>query len=137
MTDESRSNPQFEIMVTEAMIESRDWDRKAGPFYRVNDMSKFFFGMSSSWLRLKMKPDKTHPSTWFTVNGKAMDFRRLDDSKSDSARVFWLSDVELMAYSLFAFESIDEERLGKILAIVRATADLYNLFGDEPQDPPE
>lgn len=137
MTDESRSNPQFEIMVTEAMIESRDWDRKAGPFYRVNDMSKFFFGMSSSWLRLKMKPDKTHPETWFTINGKAMDFRRLDDTKSDSARVFWLSDVELMAYSLFAFGAISEEKLGKILAIVRATADLYKLFGDEPQDPPE
>jgi hypothetical protein len=137
MTDESRSNPQFEIMVTEEMIAGRDWDRKAGPFYRVNDMAKFFFGMSSSWLRLKMKPDRLHPETWFTVNGKPMDFRRLDETKSDSARVFWLSDVELMAYSLFAFNSISEEKLGKILAIVRATADLYDLFGDEPQDPPE
>jgi hypothetical protein len=137
MTDETRPSAQFEIMVTEEMIENRDWDRKAGPFYRVNDMAKFFFGMSSSWLRLKMKPDRKHPDTWFTVNGKPMDFRRLDEGKSDSARVFWLSDVELMAYSLFAFGSIDSERLGKILAIVRATADLYGLFGDEPGDPPE
>jgi hypothetical protein len=137
MTDESRSNPRFEIMVTEEMIESRDWDRKAGPFYRVNDVAKVFFGMSSSWLRLKMKPDKNHPDTWFTVNGKPMDFRRLDDAKSDSARVFWLSDIELMAYSLYAFKWEDEKKLDKVLAIVRATADLYDLFGDEPQDPQE
>jgi hypothetical protein len=137
MTDETRSTTQFEVMVTEEMIEARDWDRKAGPFYRVNDMSKFFFGMSSSWLRLKMKPDKGHPDTWFQVNGRPMDFRRLDEDKPDSARVFWLSDVELMAYSLFALGSIGEEKLGKILAIVRATADLYDLFGEEPQEPPE
>jgi|HubBroStandDraft_2_1064218.scaffolds.fasta_scaffold25492_4 hypothetical protein len=137
MTDDTRSNPQFEIMVTEAMIENKDWDRKAGPFYRVNDVSKFFFGMSSSWLRLKMKPDRLHPDTWFTVNGKPMDFRRLDKDKVDSARVFWLSDIELMAYSLYAFGSIDEARLARILAIVRATADLYDLFDDEPGDPPE
>jgi len=124
-------------MVTEEMITSRDWDRRPGPFYRVNDVSKFFFGMSASWLRLKMKPDSKHPDTWFTVNGEPMEFRRLDENKTDSARVFWLSDVELMAYSLFAFGWEDRDRLDKILAVVRATADLYGLFGDEPEGPPE
>ena len=137
MTEESKPNFQVELMVTEKMIEDRDWERKPGPFYRVTEMAKIFFGMSASWLRLKMKPDKTHPDTWFTVNGKPMDFRRLDRDKIDSARVFWLSDVELMAYSLLAYGAIKEDRLNKILAIVRATADLYGLFGDEPQDPPE
>ena len=133
---ETNSGPQFTIMVTEEMISGRDWERKAGPFYRVNDVAKVFFGMSSSWLRLKMKPDKGHPDTWFTVNGKPMEFRRLDETKTDSARVFWLSDIEPMAYSLYALESIDERRLNEILDVVRATASLYRLFGGD-QEPPE
>jgi hypothetical protein len=136
MTDEEHGL-RTEIMVTEKMISERDWDRRPGPWYRVNDLAKFFFGMSASWLRLKMKPDKNHPDTWFTVNGKPMEFRRLDETKTDSARVFWLSDVELMAWSLFAFESIDRQRLDKILALVRATADLYGLLGEDPGEDPE
>lgn len=136
MTD-TEPNFQMEIMVTERMIAERDWERRPGPFYRVNDLAKFFFGMSASWLRLKMKPDKSHPDGWFVVDGKPMEFRRLDQDKTDSARVFWLSDVELMAYSLFVLGSIDRARLDKILTLVRATADLYGLFADEPQDPPE
>jgi hypothetical protein len=137
MSGELRVDGQFQIMVTEEMIRERDWDRKAGPFYRVNDVAKVFFGMSSSWLRLKMKPDGRHPDTWFTVNGKPMDFRRLDPGKEDSARVFWLSDIEPMAYSLFALGWEDRARLDKILAVVRATADLYGLFEFDAGDPPE
>jgi hypothetical protein len=136
-TEGTEPNFQVEIMVTEEMIASRDWDRKPGPFYRVNDVAKFFFGMSASWLRLKMKPDRGHPLTWFVVDDAPMEFRRLDEEKTDSARVFWLSDIELMAYSLYVFDSIDQERLDLILALVRLTGRLYNLFGDDPQDPPE
>jgi hypothetical protein len=123
--------PSF--MVTEAMFDARDWSRGQRPVYRVDEMAKFFFGMSASWLRLKLKADKEHPETWFVVRGKRMDFRRNDPDKGDSARVFILADVEPMAWSLFTFGAIDYIRLAQILRIVQAQAILYGLL-DVPDD---
>jgi hypothetical protein len=40
------------FMVTEEMIEGRDWARRQAPVYRVSEVAKVFFGMSESWLRL-------------------------------------------------------------------------------------
>jgi hypothetical protein len=115
-------------IVTEEMIMARDWHRKPGPFYRVIEASKFFFGMSPSWLRLKMKADVRHPMTWFVYDGRPMEFRRLDPDKSDSGRVFLLSDIEPMAYSLYRFDAIKEARFNKILGLIRDSADLYDLL---------
>jgi hypothetical protein len=124
--------PSF--MVTEAMIDERDWTRGQAPFFKVNTAAKFFFGMSDSWLRLKLKPDQEHPDTWFVLRGRRMDFRRSDPGKTDSSRVFTLADIEPMTYSLFTFGAIDATRLGKILRIVEAVAILYELLPPEPDE---
>ncbi len=126
--------PQDErtYMVTEAMLLSRNWRRRQAPFYRVEEMAKMFFAMSASWLRLKMSADPEHPETWFVRDGQRMQFRRSNPDKPDSARVFWLADVEPMAYSLHQFGAIDGARLARILTVVQAEAALYGLFDDPP-----
>jgi hypothetical protein len=122
-------------MVTEEMLHARNWYRRQGPFYRAEEVAKFFFGMSASWLRLKWSPDADHPETWFVQDGKRMVFRRSNPGKGVSARVFFLSDIEPMAYSLHRFGAISGARLARILTIVQAQAALYGLF-DEPVTTP-
>ena len=124
-----------DVIVTEAMLETRNWHRLQAPFYRVEEVAKFFFGMSASWLRLHLTPDSDHPQTWFVKNGAQMEFRRSNPSKADSSRVFWLSDIQPMAESLHAFGKISNIRLSKILVLVQAEADLYKLFDDPPDGP--
>ena len=121
-------------MVTEAMIVSRDWRRKQAPFYSVHEVAKVYFAMSSSWLRLKLNPEPGRPEgSFLDEHGKAMQFRRRDPDKSDSARVFTLADVERMAYSLWELGDIDSVRLTQILNLVKCEAELYRLF-DEPAE---
>lgn len=122
-------------MVTEAMLLGRDWHRRQAPFYRVEEVSKTFFAMSASWLRLKMATDAEHPETWFVRSGERMRFRRSKPEKPDSARVFTLADIEPMAYSLHDFGAIDAARLSRILNVVQAEAQLYGLFDDPPVGP--
>jgi hypothetical protein len=121
-------------MVTDAMMLARNWHRRQMPTYRVEEVAKFFFGMSASWLRLKLTTDKEHPDTWFVFNGKRMEFRRKVTGRV-TARVFWLSDIEKMAYSLREFDdNFDAARLARVLRVVEAEASLYGLF-DEDGDP--
>jgi len=126
------------FMVTEAMIDERDWGRGQIPAYRVSEVATFFFGMSESWLRLKLRADKDHPSTWFTtLSGERMDFRRKDPDKSDSERVFLLSDIERMAWSLYRFGAFERQggakRVAQILRVVEAQAVLYGLLVPEEE----
>jgi hypothetical protein len=123
-------------MVTEEMIDGRDW-RGQAPVYRVSEVANFYFAMSESWLRLKMRADKDHPDTWFVKNGHRMDFRRKDPDNSGSERVFTLADIEPMVYSLFRFGAIDGQRVGQILRIVEAVAHLYGLLTPSGEDSPE
>lgn len=116
------------FMVTEEMIDSRDWGRSQAPEYRVSEVAKVFFGMSESWLRLKLRPDDDHPETWFVLRGSRMDFRRKDPGRWDSERVFLLSDIEPMAWSLRRFGAISAIRFAQILRIVEAEAHLYDLL---------
>jgi hypothetical protein len=97
-------------IVTDAMMLARSWHRRQMPTYRVEEVAKVFFGMSASWLRLKLNPDKEHPDTWFTIDGNRMEFRRRE-GKSTTARIFWLSDIEKMAYSLRDFGAISPAQL--------------------------
>lgn len=119
------------FMVTEAMIDERDWGRSQIPAYRVSEVATVFFAMSESWLRLKLRDDKDHPNTWFTApDGERIDFRRKDPDKSDSERVFLLSDIERMAWSLRRLRGISAIRLAHVLRVVEAQAYLYNLLGE-------
>lgn len=124
-------------IVTEATIVGRNWRRKAVPTYSVHEVAKTFFGMSSSWVRLKLNPDENHPNTWFThENGDRIEFRRRTPKttgKTDPARLFLLSDIEPMARSLFRFAAIDGRRLALILKVVKAEADLFGLLEEERQ----
>lgn len=125
-------------LVPEATIVGRDWHRHQSPRYRVDECAKLFFAMSASWLRGKLSPDPDHPQTWFThADGSRMDFRRSDPGRSDSARVFLLSDVEPMVESLLKNGAIDEEDAALTMGVVRATALLYKLLPDEEADDPE
>jgi len=121
-------------IVTEEMISERNWDRGNGPFFSVDQAAKMFFGMSASWLRLKLKPDEDHPETWFThPDGRRMTFRRKDPERADSSRVFWLSDIGPMAWSLFrSDERFTAEKLGRVLHVVEAVALLYGLIEPSP-----
>lgn len=127
----TREQDYPDYMVTEAMILSRDWSRRQAPFFRVEEVAKVFFGMSASWLRLRANPDADHPETWFThPDGRRIEFRRADPEKADSARVFLLSDIEPMAYSLYKYGRITAARLTRILQVVQAIAQIYGLFDD-------
>jgi hypothetical protein len=120
-------------MITEEMIAARDWTRGARPTYHMNEVAKFFFAMSSSWLRLRLKADENHPETWFVnPDGTRMRFRRNDPDKAVSARVFWLSDVEPMVWSLVRFGGIDPDRLARVLRVVEAQGVLYELLPSSP-----
>jgi hypothetical protein len=124
------------LMVTEEMIDERDWSRGQAPFYRVDEVAKFFFGMSASWLRLKLRADEEHPLTWFVLRGQKMDFRRNDPDKDDSSRVFTLADIAPMAWSLRYFGAITPLRLAHVLRIVEAEAYLYDLLKPPPPEDP-
>lgn len=132
------SEAAYAPMVTEEMIEERDWKRSQVPAFRVSEVAKFFFGMSESWLRLKLREDEDHPDTWFVnPDGTKMEFRRKDAERGNSERVFLLSDIEPMAWSLVRFGSIGGLRLAHILSIVQAVGVLYGLVPSEaPEDPP-
>lgn len=115
-----------------------DKDARPKITFTVNEVAKFFFARSGSWLRLKMHVDKDHPETWFTLGGERMEFNRqasygkpAEAREGDlSARFFMLSDIEPMAYSLFAFGAIDEDRLITIIQLVRWEARLHGLLED-------
>lgn len=118
-----------QYMVTDAMIVSRDWRRRAAPFYSVHEVAKVFFAMSSSWVRLKLNPEPGRPQgSFLDEDGAAIVFRRRNPDKADSARVFTLADVEKMAYSLHDLTDIDSARLAQVLRLVEAEARLYGLF---------
>jgi hypothetical protein len=131
----ARTAPAF--MVTEAMINERDWSRGNGPFYSVDQVAKFFFAMSASWLRLKLKRDASHPETWFTdENGVQINFRRNKPEQADSSRVFTLADIERMAWSLYWFSGITAEKLARIIHVVEAEAILWELISPSPAGEP-
>lgn len=130
--------PPQAFMVTEAMIDERDWTRGAAPVYRVSEVAAFFFGMSESWLRLRLRPDEKHPESWFVgLDGKRLDIRRKDAARDDSERVFTLADIEPMAWSLYRFGGIDGVRLGEILRVVEAEARLFGLLRDTEDAEPK
>jgi hypothetical protein len=134
---EDMAPPRQEVayVVTDAMILSRNWNRKAAPFYSVHLVAQVFFAMSSSWLRLKLNSEPGRPNTSFVgEDGKRMEIRRRNPSKSDSARVFTLADVERMARSLAGFGDISQARLAQILRLVEAEATLYGLFDEAPEE---
>jgi hypothetical protein len=115
------------------MIEARDWSRGARPTYHINEVAKIFFAMSASWLRLRLKADDDHPETWFVnPDGTRMQFRRNDPEKAVSARVFWLSDIEPMVWSLVRFGGIETHRLAHVLRVVEAEGVLYELLPSSP-----
>jgi len=124
------------FMITEEMIEARDWSRGARPTYHMNEVAKFFFAMSASWLRLRLKADDEHPETWFVnSDGTRMEFRRNDPNRATSARLFWLSDIEKMAWSLIRFGGIEPDRLARVLRVVEAQGVLYELLSPSPDLP--
>jgi hypothetical protein len=124
------------FMITEEMIEARDWSRGARPTYHMNEVAKFFFAMSASWLRLRLKSDEEHPETWFVnPDGTRMEFRRNDPNRATSARLFWLSDIEKMAWSLIRLGGIDPDRLARVLRVVEAQGVLYELLSPSPDLP--
>lgn len=138
MTPRKPRIPQYRV--TESMIIARNWHRRQAPFFRVEETAKTFFGMSASWLRLKMAATPDHPLTWFVRDGRPMEFRRADPAKPDSARIFTLADIEPMVASLLELGGIDSVRAVKILDIVYAMAALYGLFDQpsgEPGDDPD
>lgn len=127
ISPEEISMPQT-FMVTEENFAKREWGRNAIPVYRVAGVARFFFGMSDSWLRLMLKADPDHPNTWFTnPDGSRMVFNRLNPDNSVSARVFRLSDIEPMAWSLYRFGAITATKLAMVLRVVEAQAVLYEF----------
>jgi len=82
------------------------------PAFNVDQVAKFFFARSGSWLRFRMRPDEDHPHTWLVLDGAPIDIQRKDPEDTGSARVFSVADIEPMAWSLYRFElaDIDKER---------------------------
>lgn len=144
MTDvlDAVTGAEWQPIVPAEVFWARNWDRGQVPSYHVEEVAKFFFGRSASWLRLKLKKTRKFPETSFVdpYTGTAMVFRRNIAGKSDSTRIFFIYDIELMALSLFRLGGLGkkdpERRLAMILEVVRAHAALYGLTRDsEPVDP--
>jgi hypothetical protein len=120
-------------LVTEKMIFDQKWERRQGPFYSVHEVAKVVFGMSPSWLRLKMTAKPERPMTSFVdAGGQAMTFLRRDPEDEVSARVFTLADFEPMARSLRSFGDISDERLDLIMQLVVVQAKMFGLIQNEP-----
>jgi hypothetical protein len=86
------------------------------PHFNVEETAKVWFGMSGSWLRFRMRPNAEHPMTWLVADGKPIEILRKDPADEQSHRVFVLSDIEPMAWSLYEFELADITRARSELA---------------------
>src|SRR5215831_11940851 len=82
----------------------------ADPGLTVHELSRLFFGKSSSWLRLRMREDERHPMTWMVLDGAPLVIERKDPDEAESARIFSLADIEPMAYSMYFFDLADLEQ---------------------------
>jgi hypothetical protein len=82
------------------------------PAFTVHETAKLFFGMSSSWLRLLMRPSDDFPMSRLVLDGKPIEIRRKYPEEDESARLFTLADIEPMAHSIhgFAVAAIEAER---------------------------
>jgi hypothetical protein len=80
------------------------------PHFNVVETAKFYFGMSGSWLRFRMRPDEGHPLTWLVLDDQPMEILRKNPDDEQSHRVFTLADMEPIAWSLYRFEQQDIDR---------------------------
>ena len=97
-------------------------DRKGlpSPAFTVHETARLYFGMSSSWLRVKMRRTDRYPLSQLVLDSQPMEIRRKYPDKAESARLFVLSDIEPMAFSLRDFEAEETEAKRKDMVTIHA-----------------
>lgn len=103
------------------------------PHFNVEETAKMFYGMSGSWLRFRMRPNDDHPLTWLVLDGKPIEILRKNPDDEQSHRVFVLSDMEPIAWSLYHFEEAEIARAGSELA-ARHQVELSELLTKQEND---
>jgi hypothetical protein len=130
MTELSPAGRRFWVMPE---MLSHGNDGLPNPHFNVVETAKFFFGMSGSWLRFRMRPDEGHPLTWLVLDGRPIEIQRKNPNDEQSHRVFSLANIEPMAWSLFHFEEEDINRARSELA-ARQKVELGELTAKQAGD---
>jgi hypothetical protein len=94
------------------------------PAFSTAVVATAFFGRSSAWLRVKMRPSESCPYGELVLDGKPLEIRRSD---ADDRR-FSLLDIERAAHALRQVGAIDDKRLSAVLASVVACAVAYSMM---------
>jgi len=108
---------------------------KVWPNYSVQEVSKFFFGKNSDWLRWRYESDERvskktgmvttparHPQGFFVLDGVPLEPKR--DSRA-GYRYYTLADVERMAHALAQNGALDGYELLHTLRMVKLSADMW------------
>lgn len=103
-------------------------DTSQGPIFSVSEVAKVFFARSPHWIRWKDP---------FILDGEDVGGYRVElETGEPGARRYFLSDVEKMTYALAAVGGIDGTQHLNALNVVKAIADLYEMFGPEEVEEP-
>lgn len=94
------------------------------PTFSTSVVATAFFGRSSAWLRVRMRPSPEHPHGELVLDGKPLDIRRSDADD----RQFSLQDIEMSAHALHQNGAIDVKRLSAVLAMTAACAVAYGMM---------
>jgi hypothetical protein len=94
------------------------------PTFSTSVVATAFFGRSSAWLRVRMRPSGGHPHGELVLDGQPLEIRR---SAADDRR-FSLRDIEMAAHALRQNDAIDDKRLSAVLAMVVSCAVAYGMM---------
>lgn len=99
---------------------------REGPSYPIKTAASVFFARSQTWLRSMEYIDaEKYPHGRLVLDGRPIEFIR--DNRG--ARLFFLHDIEPMAFSLHEFGVLDENRRDQAIEIVLFIALQHNILG--------
>lgn len=98
-------------------------DTSREPLFTVSEVAKFFFGRSAHWIRWQ----ESNEHFFLTIDGKQepVGTRRTDSG----ARVYTLSDVELIAHALAEHGAINGRQLNDVLLLASTSARVWGYIG--------
>lgn len=100
--------------ITDAILDKVE----EGPFFKIGEVSKFFFGKSASWIRWR------ESQGFFVLDGEDIVFKK---TKSHN-RYYTLADIERMAHALAGTNAINGTMLNNVILLIKVQARIHGYI---------